>query len=372
MRIVFFIVSLGGGGAERVISTLSYYLTCEKNYQITIVTLKPECLYELPPSVAILSLKSGALNISLGKILFLPIFALEFSLILKKIKPDAVISFLYRPNLVHVMTKWFGNRLPIVISERSLAQVRYSTNSFRDRAMRALVRWLYPKADSIIAISKDIKEGLKDFGVLPERVTVIYNPQDIEAIKVKSRENGNIQVPANIPTLVAVGRLRDEKDHKTLLDALKKIKETLNCRLIIMGEGPLEEKLKEYATTLGVSDSVLWLAWQSNPFATMAKADLFILTSRYEGFGNVLVEAMACGLPVISTDCPGGPREILENGKYGILVPVGDSQAIAGAVVNILQNKELYKKMKHNGYERAAQFDVHFIGPQYLDVLGLN
>jgi len=373
MRILFFINTLGGGGAERVVSTLSHYLTHEKNHQITIVTLqKPECLYELPPSVSILSLKSGVLNVGFGKILFLPIFALEFSLILKKIKPDAVISFLVRSNLVHTMTKWFGNKSQIVLSERGPTQAFYSANSFRDRMMRALIRLLYPRADSIIAISKGIKDGLRNFGVLAERVTVIYNPQDIGDMKVKSQENGDIQIPANIPTFIAVGRLDYEKDHKTLLDALKKIKETLNCHLIIMGEGPLEGKLKEYSKTLRVSDSVSWLGWQSNPFATMAKADLFILTSKYEGFGNVLIEAMVCGLPIISTDCPSGPREILKNGSYGILVPVGDSEAIAQAVISILQNKGLYEKMKNSGYERAAQFDVHFIVPQYLDVLGLN
>lgn len=373
MRILFFINTLGGGGAERVVSTLSHYLTREKNHQIMIVTLqKSECFYELPPSVSVMSLKSGVLNRGLGKILFLPVFALEFSWILKRIRPDAVISFLVRSNLVHAMTKWFGNKLRIVLSERGPPQTRYSTNSFRDRTMRALIRLLYPRADSVIVISKGIKDDLRDFGVLAERVTVIYNPQAIGDIKVKSLEDGGVQIPANIPTLITVGRLVDEKDHKTLLAALKKIKETLNCHLFIMGEGPLERELKEYSKTLGVSDSVSWLGWQPNPFATMTKANLFILTSKHEGFGNVLIEAMVCGLPIISTDCPSGPREILKDGEYGLLVPVGDSEAMAQAVITLLQNKGLYEKMKHSGYERAAQFDVQFIAPQYLDVLGLS
>ena len=101
----------------------------------------------------------------------------------------------------------------------------------------------------------------------------------------------------------------------------------------------------------------------------MAKANLFILTSRYEGFGNVIVEAMVCGLPIVSTDCPSGPSEILNKGEYGILVPVGDSEAIARAALGVLQNKTLSEKMKTSGYQRAADFDVSEIGPKYVDVL---
>ena len=373
MKLLFLINSLEGGGAERVISTLSHYFVLEKKYQVAIVTLhKANAQYDLPPSVSVQSPKSGVFCVGLGKILFIPLVALEFSQILRKEKPDGVISFLPRSNFVHLMTRWLGNKSKIVLSERADTKAVYASKSLPDRAMRTLIRLSYPLADSIIAISEGVKNSLVGLGVPTEKITVIYNPQQIEYIKLKSRESADALEPGKCVTLITIGRLVYQKDHQTLLEAFKKIRAAMDARLIIIGEGPYEARLKKRAETLGIAEWVSWLPWQSNPFAILARANLFLFTSRFEGFGNVLIEAMVCGLPIVSTDCPSGPREILKDGEYGVLVSIGDSTAIAQAAIRLLKNKQLYEKMRQGGFERAQDFDVHSIAPQYLNVLGLR
>lgn len=370
MKIVFIINSLEGGGAERVISTLSSYFVNEKKYQVSIITLhKTDCFYKMPSSVKILNLRSGFLCVGPGKILLMPLLAMELSLKLKSIKPDAVISLLVRSNLVHLMTRWFGNRSKIVISERCNTEAVYPDSGLGNKVMKTLIKLLYPKADRIISISEGVKQSLVQLGVPAKNNFAIHNPQDLEDIIEKSRKSPKIKTNKDIFTIITIGRLVDQKDHKTLLRAHKIIRETLNVQLVIMGEGPLENELKEYTAELGLADSVSWLGWQDNPLESMAKADLFVLSSKYEGFGNVVIEAMACGLPVVSTDCPSGPGEILMNSEYGILVPVGDSEGIACAAIKLLQDTKLYNSMREKGFKRAGDFDVRTIAQRYLDVL---
>jgi len=374
MKMVFLINSLEGGGAERVISTLAAYLVRAKQCVITVVTLHPSsCWYDLPPSVEVRHLRTGTLCVGPGKVLAIPLLALEFARLLRALRPDATLSLLVRSNLVHLLTRWFGNRSKIFISERCDSMGPYSGRGLRDRVMRLLIRRLYPRATGIIAISEGVKDSLVKLGVPGGPVVPIYNPQDVAGVQLKSRGSIDADVdlgPPGAKRLIAVGRLVDQKDHRTLLRALKLIREEIDARLIVLGDGPLRDSLKAYAESLGVLDAASWLGWRSNPFAIMARCDLFVFTSKYEGFGNVLIEAMACGLPIVSTDCPSGPREILDDGRYGALVPVGDSDAVARAVTKILLDKPLYEALRGGGYERAAQFDVGLIGPKYLEIVG--
>lgn len=370
MKIVFIINSLEGGGAERVISTLTSYFVNEKKHHVSIITLhKANCFYNMPPSVKIVNLKSGFLCVGPGKILLLPLLAMELSLRLKSLRPDAVISLLVRSNLAHLMTRWFGNRSKIVISERCNTEAVYPDTSLGNKVMKTLIKLLYPKADRIISISEGVKQSLVQLGVPAKHNFAIHNPQNLEAILKKSRKSLKNKTNKDAFTVITIGRLVDQKDHKTLLKAHKIIREALNVQLVIMGEGPLETSLKEYAAELEIADSVSWIGWQDNPFESMAKADLFVLSSKYEGFGNVIIEAMACGLPVVSTDCPSGPGEILMNGEYGALVPVGDSEGIARAVIKLLQDRALYNALQEKGFKRADDFDVKAIAQKYLDVL---
>jgi glycosyltransferase involved in cell wall biosynthesis len=170
-----------------------------------------------------------------------------------------------------------------------------------------------------------------------------------------------------IPTIITVGRLVYQKDHDTLLRAFALARSRLDASLVLVGQGPLQDELTTLARELGISDRVIFAGWQQNPFAWMANADLFVLSSRFEGFGNVVIEAMACGLPVVSTDCPSGPSEILANGDAGILVPVGDVHAMADAMCAVLQDGKLRKQLADKSQRRAPEFDISVIGPRHLE-----
>ncbi len=142
-----------------------------------------------------------------------------------------------------------------------------------------------------------------------------------------------------LPVILGVGRLMEQKDFPTLIRAFAKVLKVRPSRLVILGSGKERSRLNALVHELGLQNHVAMLAFQNNPYAYMTKAAVFALSSAWEGFGNVLVEAMAQGTPVVSTDCKHGPREILDHGKHGLLVPVGDSQAMAEAILNVLSGK---------------------------------
>jgi len=169
--------------------------------------------------------------------------------------------------------------------------------------------------------------------------------------------------------LVTVGRLVDLKDHVTLINAFAKVREDIDVRLYIIGDGPNRKKLERLGQTLGLADDIRFLGWQRNPFALLKQADAFVLSSRFEGFGNVIVEAMACGLPVISTDCPSGPHEILEGGETGVLVPVGDVDALAQAITAMLSNRQKLAEYAQKSKSRVKDFDVSRVASEYLEFL---
>lgn len=369
MHITFVINKLGIGGAERVVQTLTAHYRL-LGYRVSILTLHGgELAYEFPEDVIITSLKTGRLAVGVGRIFLLPLLSLELAWRLHKLSPDGTISFLVRANLTHVMTKWFGNRKRVIISERSILDEMYRESAWSARIMKFLVRRLYPMADCIVAISKGVKASLLNYGVNAERVEVIYNPQDLEDIKTKASAQCLWMIKEKLPLIVTSSRLVPLKDHRTLFRAFKKVTKKVSSHLVVLGDGPELEPLQSYAKELGIAEQISWPGWQFNPYSGMKLCDLFVLTSRFEGFGNVLVEAMACGLPVVSTDCPAGPREILDNGKYGILVPVGDDAELSEAILEIITNPGKRCELIESGFTRASEFSVSSVSRQYLDVL---
>jgi glycosyltransferase involved in cell wall biosynthesis len=235
--------------------------------------------------------------------------------------------------------------------------------------MRRLVSSLYPYATRIVAISEGVKASLERLNVPGERVRVIYNPQNLEPFLRPPSDLSAVRRPGPF-RIVTAGRLADQKDYPTLLRAVHRVCEAgLDARLIVLGEGPHEARLRALATELGITGRVEWRGWVSEPQAVMMTCDAFVLTSKYEGFGNVIVEAMACGLPIVCTDCPSGPREILAEGQHGILVPVGDSVAVASAILRLASDPDLRILFRDRGVARARDFDVAKIALQYVEVL---
>lgn len=370
MKIVILINSMAGGGAERVTSTLADYL--DRNaHAVTIVCLHHvDCYYALPSGVNLYYLSSGKYANGLGKILFLPLYSWEFARLLDRIAPDAVLSLLTRANFVHVLTRWFGNRRPIIVSERC----DIAAFSLRDRSrasaafMKIMIRILYHYAHEIIAISNGVKESLLQIGITTP-IRVIYNPQPVERIRHRSLQSTAESLSLRRYNLVMCGRLEYQKNHQHMIDALALVTQHCDVHLTILGKGPLLHHLEERSKTLGVADRITFLGWVAAPFSVMRRADVFVLSSLAEGFGNVIVEAMACGLPVVSTDCPSGPREILMDGACGELVPVGDARLLADAIISLLRDEARRSDLGRRSNARARDFDVDAICGQYVTAL---
>jgi glycosyltransferase involved in cell wall biosynthesis len=205
------------------------------------------------------------------------------------------------------------------------------------------------------------------FGIEPERVHVVYNPVVTDDIFDLARES--VAHPwlaaKELPVILGVGRLEAQKDFTTLIHAFAIVRRERPCRLLILGEGNERPLLEATVHEVGLSTDVQLLGFVENPYAVMARSDVFVLSSRWEGFGNVLVEAMATGCSLVATDCPSGPREILQDGRLGPLVPPGDPAAMAAAILHSLQNPVDREAL----VTAARAFTAAACADGYLDVI---
>jgi len=229
-----------------------------------------------------------------------------------------------------------------------------------------LLKQAYRNSDGIIAVSQGVADDLANILNVPfEKIKVIYNPVVTPDLLLKASEPINHPwfASGQPPVILGAGRLMHQKGYPTLIRAFAQVKQQYPCRLVIIGnETDHKSELKELAHTLGVAEDLDMPGFQMNPYTYMANSALFVMSSEYEGFGNVLVEAMATGTPVVSTDCKSGPAEILENGKYGLLAPVGDSNRLAQSILETLKNPLSSKVLQY----RAQDFTVEAITQEYL------
>lgn len=256
-------------------------------------------------------------------------------------RPAALLSAKTPVNLMALWARRLaGMPLRLVLSERAqLSAVATADRPTKRSALPRLVARFYPEADAIVTVSGGVADDLAGLtGIARQRMTVIYNPvvdADFAGWAAQAAPHPCLE-DGGAPVLLAVGRLHPEKDYPTLLRAFAALRRTRPARLLILGEGPQRSALQALAGQLGVTEDLAMPGFCPNPLAAMSRAAVFVLTSRAEGFGNVLAEALACGCPVVSTDCPSGPGEILDHGVYGRLVPVGDAAALAAALAETL------------------------------------
>ncbi|TYP83848.1 glycosyltransferase involved in cell wall biosynthesis [Nitrosomonas communis] len=260
---------------------------------------------------------------------------------LRTARPDAVLAAGTQSNLAAIIAR-AATGLParLVVSEHNtLSIVAHRGHGLFRRAYPRLVQRFYLEADAIAAVSRGVAQDLAHTAHLPEElITLVYNPVDAE--RVVRVGQMPVEHPwltdRSRPLILGVGRLHRQKDFPTLIRAFAIAHKKRDLRLVIVGEGSERRMLETLSHQLGVQDSVLMPGFVDNPFAWMSHASLFVLSSAWEGFALVLLEALASGCPVISTDCPNGPREILQDGTYGTLVPIGDPEAMAGAMLATL------------------------------------
>ena len=312
---------------------------------------------------------------------------IRFHKLMKNVKPDAVLSFSEAPTYVMMFVKLFflGHQYTSIISVRTAtSKMEYVAKGVYSIIHKMLIRCLYRMADCVITISQGLAEDLiNNFGLRRESIKVIHNPIDSRMVKNLAREGvTHPWFQESLPIIINVGRLEKQKNQEDLLKAFAEVKKVIPCRLLIVGDGSLKTYLIDLTKKLNIAEDVLFLGFQDNPFKYVARSSLFVFTSLYEGFGNVLLEAMALGCPIVSYDCIAGPREILApekdttqqvtpqgEAKYGVLIPVGDISSLVNAIIRLLSTSELRSTYSEIGRKRALDFEMNQTVQKYMDVI---
>jgi glycosyltransferase involved in cell wall biosynthesis len=394
-RIALFMHGLHGGGAERVVLDLAdLFRQAGHRAEVVVGTRAGEYADDVPDGVEVREVGSRpwrgralALKADPGgfRALARPVlFPLKTSnsigylpgLVdyLRRERPDAMLSVLSYGNLVALWARRLaGVSTRVVVSERNtLSESQSATKKreqrWRNRHLPALIGRTYPFADVVTTVSDGVADDLAATTGLPrEKLVTVYNPVVTERLVERAREplDDPWFRPGELPVVLGVGRLRPQKDLETLLRAFAILRRHQPARLVILGEGPERGKLEALAAELGFAADFALPGFVRNPFAYMARARVFALSSRFEGLPGTLIQAMACGCSVVSTDCPSGPREILEGGRFGALVPVGDAKALAAALEHTLGAPTPPQRLR----ERAAAFSSERVAKAYLDLL---
>lgn len=357
-KIAFFLNSLSGGGAERVVVTVANLLAYQ-GYSIILILNKKSGPYLSDVSKAIKIVELGN--------------RMRYSLpnLYKTIKTnqiDTIFSFLDQPNIALLLIKPFLKKTKVIVTEcnNPLHNPKNIKYEFLWRLIRSLKPLLYPFADHIISKSKDVKYILNNkFNCPLNAITVINNPVDTIKINKMIAGVNKKRLKLNpIPQIVSVGRLHEQKDFPTLFHAVSLLVKKIKVKLIVLGEGQERQKLLELRNELGLMDIIEMPGFVDNPYQIISSSDCFVLSSKWEGWPNCLLESLACGTPVVSTDCISGPREILKNGEIGLLVKVGDAEGLADAI-----HKTLNEHVpSHILIKRAEEFTPEKTAKMYLNL----
>jgi glycosyltransferase involved in cell wall biosynthesis len=361
--LAIFLMDLDGGGAERVMINLARGFA-EQGLNVDLVLVNPEGPYlsQLPEKVRVVQLESSRLILSLPALVRY----------LKQERPPVLISALEDTNMVALWAKKLAavSTQVVVTVHNHLSREAKNATTLKRRLTPQLVKWFYPAADMIVAVSQGVAENLVEIGLPSNKIKAIYNPIVTPELSKKLQESVAHPwfSPGQPPVILGVGRLEKQKDFPTLIHAFAKVRQQHQPRLMILGEGTERSHLESLVQELGLAEDVVFPGFVANPYAYMVRASVLVLSSAWEGFGNVLVEAMAAGIPVVSTDCESGPAEILANGQYGKLVAVGDSEGMAKAIAQTLEKAPDSKFLQ----ERADEFSLKKALTQYQQLLPIN
>jgi glycosyltransferase involved in cell wall biosynthesis len=379
----------GGGGAERVLVHLAGALADQgARVDVVLAHARGPFLAEIPRSVRIVDLGAPPARAALPDLLKTPgdarallpvLFASKVTSVLGAIRPlahylretspGALLSLMDYSNVTALLARrgaGVATRIAVSVHNHVSASVRCA-DRMHTRRLPLLVRRFYPEADAVVAVSNGVADDLVQVAGLPrERVHRIYNPVLIPEIADLALEP--LEHPAfadDVPVVLGVGKLKKQKDFENLIRAFALVRRRRPARLVILGRGKRHRGLLALGERLGVADDLHLPGFTSNPYPYMARASVFVLSSRYEGFGNVLVEAMACGCPVVSTDCQSGPSEILENGRYGRLTAANDPEGLASAICATLDDAPVRSELE----KRAGEFTAAASAIEYRRLL---
>jgi glycosyltransferase involved in cell wall biosynthesis len=330
--IAFFLPLLTAGGAERVTLNLAEGIT-ERGLPVDLVLAAADGPFrdQVPPAVRLVDLRAGRVLRSL----------IPLTGYLRRERPRVLFSQMDHANLVALWAARLARRAtPVVVTvHNTMSQAARLEGRLARRLWPPLLRTFYPWAASVVTVSRGAADDLARTAGLPrDRVEVVYNPVITPAMMAIAGQAPDHPwfAPGQPPVIVGVGRLTRQKDFATLIRAFAEVRRSRTAHLIILGEGDDRTELEALVTELGLIDDVALPGFRENAMAYIAGSSLFVLSSAWEGLPTVLIEALAAGTRVVSTDCPSGPREILQEGRLGNLVPVGDAAALAEAMIDAL------------------------------------
>lgn len=351
--------TLAGGGAERNYLHLARGFQ-EAGYKVDLILKQAtgEYISQVPDQVNLIDLKASRMALTLpGMVRYL-----------RTCNPRALLAGLELPNLIAIMARDITHSpTKVIVTIHSI--ISQGERFFMpNRALEKLfMQRLYPRADTIVAVSRGTAQDFSSYlGIPASRIGVIYNP--VISPELLTKAQARLEHPwfasGQPPVILGVGRLNPVKDYPTLIHAFRRVLKHTPVRLLILGEGEQRAELESMVQQLGLQEDVCLPGFQQNPFPFMRSAAVLALSSLHEAAPSVLIQAMACGCPVVATDSPGGAKELLDNGKYGHLVPVRDEAAMALAILSVLDGD-----MRKPSPEWLRQFELQTILQQYLDLV---
>lgn len=381
--------SMKGGGTERFVHYLLKHL--ENKYDIHLLLTESKIEYELPKNQKITYLNKNHDKIrnftSIWEfpvfLIKIPVYARRLIRYCRKNEIETVVSFLERSNFTACFAKTLGFKGKIFVSERTHTPSFY-TSSVRGQIGMTVVKFLYPKADAILTNSYGSETALRDECKIKNSYFQLRNMIDISEVDEKAKIPNELDL-ANKFTFVNLAGFREGKNHTMLIKAFAAL-DNPNTQLLLLGKGKTMDAAVSLVNKLQIADKVIFAGHAENPYNYLVKSDCFVLPTDFEGFPNVLIEALACGLPVISTDCKAGPRELLaekqnydqmlsdnfEICKYGILTPVGNIELMTAAMKKILDDEGLRNKYRSMARNRALDFDVKSVANDFCRIIEEN
>lgn len=369
MKTVFlFVPDLNGGGAERALVNI---LKCKSAFEK--LGFSPVLVVRRWVGAYVNDIPADINRVVLGGnrsgLIATVLTVFRLGAALRRYRPSVVVSFLSAPSVFLAVKLFFPSSLFGLSVQTSPNQWANTENSKYSNLIKKIQGIVFRAADFLLPISTGIAEELQSvYSVSPAKCCVVYNSIDSQLIKdsMIGPLPADIAVPAGTIVVVTAGRIVRQKNQEILIQALSEVlRHGRKARLYILGEGPEEPRLRRMTVDLGISDCVRFLGFQKNPWIYFKYANIFALSSCYEGFANVLVEAMACGLPILSTDAPHGPNEILDGGKFGLIVPVSDSGAFAHKLLELIDSAQIRNNYSALSFQRARDFDSEVISEHF-------
>jgi glycosyltransferase involved in cell wall biosynthesis len=353
-----YLPDLSGGGIERLqLDLVPLFVAAGLEVTLLLGTTQGSLVGQVPAAASVVSLNAPRQLTAL----------LPMMRYLRRAQPAILLVHTEHAAIISLWARVIAQSpTRIIVCQHNTLSAQCARPQWQFRVLPVLFRLFLGFADRIVAVSAGVADDLpKCCGIARERIDVIYN--GVVGNDFATKRAAPIDHPwfgAGPPVIVAAGRLVDQKDFATLITAFAMVACKRDVRLVLLGEGPLRSSLAELAQSLGVAERIDMLGFRANPLPYMREAALVVLSSRFEGFGMVLAEALACGTPVVSTDCPHGPAEILDHGRYGRLTPVGDPPALAQAIMATL-DAPLPREALEN---RGCAFTIRASAERYLDL----